>query len=201
VLKAWDYLNPRDQANLALAAPGFTAYAQLRCSTTFVRVHALRDPRPPPDLFTGLQHHRAGQMVVALICFDFNYCDLIRWLEGEYTNAHRDCSTVSDAMNAVRSIDPPEGYPNIDFDRAFWACIKGFPLAGMYECLFDSVRARNMYDNHPGLGEVAEPLTTARSSQDRERRSPKLLSGSPKILMAIHPRHTLDAASMGTPER
>jgi len=58
-------------------------------------------------------------MAVALIHFDFNYGDLIRWLEGEYTNAHRDWSVVSDAMNAVRSIDPPDGYPSIDFDQAF----------------------------------------------------------------------------------
>jgi len=156
--KAWIFLTPRDRANLALAAPAFTAYAQLRRSTTFVPIHALRDPRPPPDTFPGLQHHRAWQMAAALIRFDFNYGDLIRWLEGEYTNAHRDWSTVSDAMNAVRSIDPPEGYPSIDFDRAYQACTEGVPLAGTYECSFESVRARNVYDNHPGLEEVADDV-------------------------------------------
>jgi len=48
-------------------------------------------------------------MAVALIHFVFNYGDLIRWLKGEYTNAHRDWSTVSDAMNAVWSINPQKG--------------------------------------------------------------------------------------------
>ena len=88
---------------------------------------------------------------MALARFDFNFGDLIRWLEGEYTNAHRDWAEVSDALNAVHSIPVPDGYPTIDFDRAFRVCTEGAPLAGDYECSFESVRRRNQYDNHPGL--------------------------------------------------
>jgi hypothetical protein len=40
-------------------------------------------------------------------------------MEGEYTNAHRDWSSVSDVINAVRDISPPDGYPQVDFDHAF----------------------------------------------------------------------------------
>jgi len=58
-------------------------------------------------------------MAVALLSFNFNYGDLIRWLEGEYTNTHRNWATVSDAISAVRDIPPPPGYPDLDYDRAF----------------------------------------------------------------------------------
>jgi hypothetical protein len=72
-------------------------------------------------------------MAVALMRFDFDLGDLIRWLEGEYTISHRDWQTLSDTMNAVRSIDPPEGYPRIDYERTFRACTKGVPLSGHYQ--------------------------------------------------------------------
>jgi len=32
------------------------------------------------------------------------------------------------------------------------------PLAGTYECSFESVQARNLYDNHPGLAEVYDKV-------------------------------------------
>jgi len=95
--------------------PGTT----LRRSTASVSIVDLRDEWPPPASFEGLQHHWAWKMAVALCRFDFNYGDLIRWLEGEYTNAHRDWSEVSDAMNVVSSIQPPAGYPKMDFECAF----------------------------------------------------------------------------------
>lgn len=77
-------------------------------------------------------------MAVALMQFDFNFGDLMRWLEGEHTNAHRGWTEVADAINAVRSIPmPSEEYPDIDFDRAFRICAEGVPLKGDYECSFD----------------------------------------------------------------
>ena len=92
-------------------------------------------------------------MAAALIRFNFNYGDLIRWLEGEYTNAHRDWSAVAAAIEDVRGLSPPPGYPPVDYDRALRACTEGVPLAGTYVCSFDSVRLRNSYDNHPGLAD------------------------------------------------
>jgi len=61
-------------------------------------------------------------------------------------------------MNALRSVREPEGYPVVDFDHAYRACTEGVPLAGDYCCSFESVRARNRYDNHPGLSEVLEEV-------------------------------------------
>jgi len=46
----------------------------------------------------------------------------------------------------------------MDFDWAFHACTEGVPLAGMYECSFESVRARNLYNNHPGLANVYDEV-------------------------------------------
>jgi hypothetical protein len=54
-----------------------------------------------------------------LIRFDFDLYDTIHWLEGEYTNSHRDWQQLADTMNAVRSIEPPNGYPKIDYEQTF----------------------------------------------------------------------------------
>jgi hypothetical protein len=119
----------------------------------------LRLSQQPVGLEKGLTHERTWRTAVALLRFDFNYGDLIRWMEGEYTNAHRDWSSVSDAINAVRDILPPEGYPQVDFARAFRsACTEGVPLACDHECSFDSVRAWNLYDNHPGLVDIIDEV-------------------------------------------
>ena len=103
--KAWDFLLPVDRRKVVDASPAFEAYARLRRATTTVSIKCLLEPRPQPESFTGLQRDRAYRMAVALMRFDMNFGDLIRWLEGEYTNAHRDWTHVSDAMNAVMGYD------------------------------------------------------------------------------------------------
>lgn len=151
--KAWDFLDSRERQVVAATYQVFQGYAVLRRSSATVSIRSLREPRPAHGTFEGLQHDRAWRMAVALIRFDFDYGDLIRWLEGEYTNAHRDWSSLSDTINAVSSIPPPPGYPAVDFDRAYRICTEGTPLAGNYQCSFESVQQRNVYDNHPGLQE------------------------------------------------
>ena len=54
----------------------------------------------------------------------------------------------------MRHTSPPDGYPVPDFDRAFRACTEGVPLAGTYECSFQAVRERNLYNNHSNLQAV-----------------------------------------------
>ena len=146
--KVWDFLLPWELAALADEVPAFVAYTQLWCSMMFVSISSLWEPL---SSFTGLQHHQAWQMAVALICFDFNFGDLICWLEGEYTNAHQDWSAMCNIMNVVHNIPLLVGYPAVEFDRAFCICTKGVPLAGTYECSFASVQQRNLYHNHPGM--------------------------------------------------
>jgi hypothetical protein len=64
-------------------------------------------------------HEQAWKTAVALLHFDFYYSDLIRWMGGEYTNAHRDWSAVSAAIDAVQDIEPPDGYPRVNFNHTF----------------------------------------------------------------------------------
>jgi hypothetical protein len=138
--------------------PVFTAYARLRRSAVSMDIQQLREPRQPIGIKKGLAHKCAWLAAVALLRFDFNYGDLLRWMEGKYTDTHRDWSTVSDAINTVRDIEPPDGYPQVDFDRVFCACMEGIPLACNHECSFKSVSQCNLYDNHPGLNEVQEEV-------------------------------------------
>jgi hypothetical protein len=119
--------------------PVFLAYAKLRRSVATTWFLPLRLPHPPIGIKKGLMHERARQAAVALLCFDFHYGDLLHWMEGEYTNAHRDWSTVSDAINAVHDIEPPDGYPLVDFDHAFCVCTDGVPLVCDHHCSFESV--------------------------------------------------------------
>jgi hypothetical protein len=154
----WDFLLPEECFKLTDKLPVFLTYARLRRSTVEVTIRMLRLSRQPVGLEKGLTHECAWRTAVALLRVDFNYGDLIRWMEGEYTNAHRDWSSVSDTINAVRDILPPEGYPQVDFARAFHTCTEGVPLACDHECSFDSVQAQNLYDNHPGLVDVIDEV-------------------------------------------
>jgi hypothetical protein len=96
-------------------------------------------------------------MAVALLRFNFNYGDFIRWLGGEYTGAHRDKDATFDIVDSVRLASIPPGYPEVDFDRADRIATEGVPLAGRFECLFESVRKCKRHDN----GSLASDLLKA----------------------------------------
>jgi hypothetical protein len=121
-------------------------------------VRSLHFPHQQIGIETGLMHEQAWKTAVALLHFEFHYGDLIRWMGGKYTNAHSDWSAVSAAIDVVRDIEPPDGYPRINFGCAFWACTNGVPLVCNHECSFESVRQQNLYNNHPGLHQVAHEL-------------------------------------------
>ena len=90
-------------------------------------------------------------MGVALMRFQFDYGDLVRWLGGEYTNAFRDWEAAFNIVDTVRHMKVPPGYPPLDFDRAYRVCTEGVPLAGIFECSLASTWRREQYDNHPPL--------------------------------------------------
>jgi hypothetical protein len=56
----------------------------------------------PIGLKKGLTHEGAWHTAVALLHFDFNYDDLIHWMEGEYTNAHGDWSSLLTSLAKCR---------------------------------------------------------------------------------------------------
>jgi hypothetical protein len=63
-------------------------------------------------------------------------------------------STISTAINTVQDMEPPVGYPWVDFDQAFHACTDGVLLACDHQCSFELVSHQSLYNNHPGLEEV-----------------------------------------------
>ncbi len=152
---ALDFLTPVERFKLSDKMPVFIAYARF---TVSVAVQPLRKLHQAPGIEKGLTHDWAWCVAVMLICFNFNYGDLIRWLGGEYTNKHRDWTTVSNATNSVHDIRPPEGYLEVDFAHAFRVHTNGIPLACDHECSIESVSHRNLYDNHPGLDKVADEV-------------------------------------------
>ncbi len=135
----WDFLLLKEHFKLTDELPVFLAYAHLQRFTVVVPIGTLRLPWQPIGLEKGLTHECAWHTAVALLHFDFNYGDLICWMEGKYTNAHHDWSSVSDAINTMQDIFPPDRYPQVEFDHAFQACTEGVPLACDHECSFDSV--------------------------------------------------------------
>ena len=82
-------------------------------------------------------------MGCALMRFNFNYGDLIRWLGGPYTDAHRKWSDTFSTVDSLRHHPPPKGYATPDFDRFKRACQEGVPLAGTFHSNYDSCAARN----------------------------------------------------------
>jgi hypothetical protein len=132
----------------------------------------LRTPRPASDSSSGfgLLVHFQGLCLPngrcsALLRFNFNYGDFIRWLGGEYTGAHRDWDATFDIVDSVRLASIPPGYPDVDFDRAVRIATEGVPLAGRFECQFESVVCKREHHNN---GSLASDVLFGRSLQKRK---------------------------------
>ena len=67
--------------------PAMAEYATLRVAASHLDLSSLRALRPPSDE-TPICRDRAYRMAAALLCFNFNYGNFVRWLGGEYTEAH-----------------------------------------------------------------------------------------------------------------
>jgi hypothetical protein len=139
---AWDYLHPPDRHMLILAAPIMLSYATLRHAATSVDLLPLLAPRPPPDS-SPINRVRVHLMGCALLRFNCNYGDLIRWLGGPYTDAHRNWGDVFATLETVRDFSPPNLFPTPDYERTFRACTEGVPLKACYISDFDSAALRN----------------------------------------------------------
>jgi hypothetical protein len=114
-----DFLLPEERHQLTVTTPVFVAYAQLHQSALMMTIHSLHFPRQQIGIATGLMHEQAWKTAVTLPHFDFHYGDLIRWMGGEYTNAHRDWLAVNATIDAVWDIEPPDSYPCINFNHTF----------------------------------------------------------------------------------
>jgi len=90
-------------------------------------------------------------MGAPLISFNLDHGDLVRWLDGEYTNDHRNWSDLGESIEGVKMYAQRPGYPVIDHELALEACTQGVPLAGHFTRKFDDVVERPDYDNHSPL--------------------------------------------------
>jgi hypothetical protein len=149
----WAFLYPEDRLHLSKAFPIMLDYAKFCISVASESVASLRATRPAANS-DPINKQRCWRMGVALLRFNFDHGDLVRWLGGEYTNNFRDWEAAFEVVDSVRQQHVPPGYPPVDIDRAFRACTAGIPLAGIFECSKSSTWRREQYDNHPPL--VAE---------------------------------------------
>ena len=99
-------------------------------------------------------------MGAALLSFDFNYGDLIRWLGGEYTDLDRDFAVILDAIDRVRNFPVRAGYPVMDYERAYRIISEGVPLRAIYSCPRRDTLRRLMYNNHPPLTAQEDDVRT-----------------------------------------
>lgn len=138
---SWDYLTPRDRAQLVLTTPHMHRYANMWEQASTSNLAPLLLPRPKPD-DSPIDKARVTLLAHAFLRFNCDYGDLIRWLEGPYTNFHRDWDAVFDKLERVRHHTPAKGFPTPDYPRALQACTQGLPLKANYFSSYDSCQVR-----------------------------------------------------------
>jgi hypothetical protein len=149
----WSFLDPHSRFCCTLALPVMHLYAHY---TRFANLHRnqirsrLKAPRPSAKLgLPGLQTSRTRDMGAAFILFQCQYGDLVRWLGGEYTNAHRNWGLVAQICNKAISSEVQHGYPPVDVHSSMRAFTEGVPLRGHFCSSLKDLQTRIQYDNHP----------------------------------------------------
>lgn len=135
------------------------SYARLRLYATTVDLSPLLDPRPAPD-DSPIDTSRVVLMACAFLRFNCDYGDLIRWLEGPYTDAHRDWAETFANLETVKDEEPPPDFPSPDYERTFRSCTEGVPLkATLYSdlnsCVLRNIAplSRDLIDNEADVDE------------------------------------------------
>ena len=151
---------------MSLAHPVFSSYAKLRIAATRVDIQPLLAQRPPPD-DSPIDSDRVLQMGCALLRFNFNYGDLVRWLGGPYTASHRDWDTTFIDLETVRHFTPPPGYPPPDYPRTHQALTHGVPLQATYTSSYSSCAARNTAPRSHDLVTNADNVTETLRKEEK----------------------------------
>jgi hypothetical protein len=140
---AWEYLSPRDRLILSWQLPVFTAYSSLRKAASTTDISILKLPRPAPDGLLPVDPNRVHLLGCALLLFGCNYGDLTRWMEGAYTDVHRNWDTTFATMESIHNCTPPSHFPNPDYKHTFQACTEGVPLMAHYTSCYKSCSIRS----------------------------------------------------------
>jgi hypothetical protein len=143
-------------------------YAKLRETAATANLDSLLHQRPPPD-GSPIDESRVQLMACAFLRFNCDYGDLIRWLEGPYTDYHRDWEATFQELEQVRHCTPAKGFPTPDYPRAFQACTQGVPLKGNYISNFTSCY-------HRAVAPLSADLTKNAEAVDEQLRKEEKLS-------------------------
>lgn len=154
---AWAFMSPSDRYTIAMLFPIFFLYAKLRKDASKADLSPLLLPRPPPS-DDPIDLTRVHLMGCALLRFNCDYGDLIRWLQGPYTNAHMNWNNLRTKLDEVKDFTPPKDFPEPDLDRTFKACTHGAPLQAHYESDYASCAARNMHPPQRSMLENSDAI-------------------------------------------
>ena len=169
--KAWEYLQPQERAALCQVHVNMIHYAALRWDAFTLRRSIrveLKRHRCHPDIESKLDPTRTRYMAAALLSFDFDYGDLVRWLGGEYTNQHRDWDALQRHFDIALGHAQRPGYPALEPEIAIKSFREGVPLEGHFLSKRADFEARMAYDNHPPLAANLE-ATRAKFGQEEAK--------------------------------
>eukprot|EP00980_Cylindrotheca_fusiformis_P017027 scaffold5212_cov116-Cylindrotheca_fusiformis.AAC.1 len=159
---AWPFLTSFERVTLLRAHPFWFLYAALRKRAVLRSLAPLRLPRskdhPNPAVSEGLSMSRAVLHSAALLRFDFDYGDFVRWMGGEYTNQSRDWNSEWKHILNLPCRQLPAGYPPPDYVAAFRIQTEGAPLKGQYVAPVSVLSLRDDYDNHPAVSQNTEAV-------------------------------------------
>lgn len=165
---AYDFLTISErQTVFDEVCPWLQEYTHLRKLATYTSVHHLRSPRQVENMRPGIDDKRVLHLAVALYRFQFDYPDLIRWLGGVYTYAHRDWNAVYDILHMVRDRPIPSGYPKVDINHAMDLLRFGAPLEMHHSCTYQDLARREAYDNHPPIIEAIDEILRNFSKEEQ----------------------------------
>jgi hypothetical protein len=98
----WNFLTPTERVLLRSSSLPFDAYAIWRNQALRKETKSLPLERPAP-IGTPFSIDRVRKNGCTLLRFDFIYGNLVRWLEGEYTNFNIDYDTMFDNLDNLRT--------------------------------------------------------------------------------------------------
>ena len=165
---AWSFLYPADRHRSQQACPLLLRYSLQRFHAATTSVASLRAIRPPPTKPAHIDRARTRLFGSALLRFDFNHGDLVRWLSGEYTNRFRDWPATFRQLQAPARLGTPRRLPPADYPRAQRITTEGVPLQGHFTSHVAEIKARVLYDNHPQVSENSASVEAKFAAEEQK---------------------------------
>ena len=154
----WTFLDPFERNTMICSLSAWSQYARLRRDACGRSLRLLHQPRSA-TIPTTLDPNRALVHSMALLRFDFNYGDFIRWMGGEYTNRHRDWNKEWGTILASPCRPLPADYPVPQYELAFRIQTEGVPLRGNFDTPMHVSCLRDTYNNHPAVTANTAPVS------------------------------------------